>query len=106
MVRDGCAQMPESVVQAVLLLISEVVTNAVTHARTTIEVTVDWDVDGVTVTVADGHAGRPVLLPESQAEEGGRGVQLLEALASTWGVQDRLTGKAVWFRVDRNDADG
>jgi two-component sensor histidine kinase len=86
----------------VALLASELVTNALRHARPPIEITIDCDGRGTRVTVTDGHPGRPVLRPHSEDGEGGRGLQIVDALAAAWGVQGRPGGKAVWFFVDHD----
>lgn len=87
-----------------MLLTSELVTNAVRHASPPIEINVDCDGSGGRVTVSDGHRDRPVLRPHSLDSDNGRGIQLVDALATAWGVQDRPAGKAVWFYVDHDGA--
>ncbi len=87
---------------AVLLLISELVTNAVIHARST--VTVDFAVraDGpVRVKVHDESPVRPTARRHHADRPGGRGMHLLASLAARWGVEESRTGKSIWFEVDR-----
>ena len=87
---------------AVLLLISELVTNAVVHARSTVTVDVAVRDDGpVHVTVHDESSVRPTPRRHYADRPGGRGLHLLESLAARWGVEDSRTGKTVWFEVDR-----
>jgi len=72
---------------AAALLTSEIVTNAVLHARTRVRLTVRRDgPDTVTVSVSDGSRLRPQLRLHSQSATTGRGIQLLQQLASSWEV--------------------
>ena len=83
------------------LVLSELLSNAVRHARPLpgALVQVSWALgDGsLTVSVRDGgshtrpHAGHPSL-----SALGGRGLAIVECLASTWGVQDSTAGVTVW----------
>lgn len=55
------------------------------------------------VEVHDSLARRPgPRVPEQPGEHGtsGRGLLLVEALADSWGVHARDTGKVVWFELD------
>ena len=87
---------------AVLLLISELVTNAVIHARSTVIVDVAVTGDGpVHVTVHDESPVRPIARHHHADRPGGRGMHLLESLAARWGVEESRSGKSVWFEVER-----
>ncbi|MER8158472.1 SpoIIE family protein phosphatase [Streptomyces sp. NPDC094472] len=110
-----------------VLLVSELVTNAVLHAGTRVEVVCrlqpgDGTADesdtlgqpdetpgaadaprrpGIVVEVADLHPASTVYGgPETQRRGRGRGLQLIGALAESWGVTYHRTRKAVWFRLD------
>jgi len=89
----------DDLVDPVLLLTSEVVTNALLHSGTGLTLTVARDGVGVRVEVADGSAVPPVQRRHSTSASTGRGVQLLEAVADEWGWTATSTGKLVWFRV-------
>ncbi|MGW1836712.1 ATP-binding protein [Streptomyces sp. NPDC002067] len=81
----------------VRLLTSEVVGNAVTHTATACAVCVRA-VDGrVRVEVTDADPELPFPATTGPEAEGGRGLQLVEALAAAWGVIPVPEGKAVWF---------
>jgi hypothetical protein len=43
---------------------------------------------------------RPRLRRHSTEATTGRGLQLLDSVASAWGVEPRSAGKTVWFEVD------
>lgn len=86
--------------QAVLLLISELVTNAVVHAGSTVRVDLAVQDGGlVLVKVHDESPDQPVGRRQRADEQGGRGLHLVELLASRWGVQGDSTGKSVWFEM-------
>ena len=89
----------ESLVDPVLLLTSEVVTNALLHTGTRLTVLVERSGAGVQVAVEDGSSVPPVQRRHSTTASTGRGVQLLEAIAETWGWRPTAAGKIVWFRV-------
>lgn len=87
---------------AVLLLISELVTNAVIHARSTVTVDLDVTDEGpVLVRVHDESTIRPTARGPQSDVPGGRGMHLLESLAARWGVEASGSGKSIWFEVDR-----
>ncbi len=87
---------------AALLLVTELVTNAVVHGGTGPEVTVGVDPTGnITVRVTDADTG-PLdarRADEGSLDEGGRGLLLVDALASAWGTEHVGGAKAVWFRM-------
>ncbi|WNE95837.1 SpoIIE family protein phosphatase [Streptomyces luomodiensis] len=119
----------ERSVDDAVLLVSELVTNAVLHAGTRVEVICRVqpggaddeagaagpgetpgpdDVPkrpGIVVEVVDLHPASTVYGgPETQRRGRGRGLQLIGALAESWGVTYHRTRKAVWFRLDAERA--
>jgi anti-sigma regulatory factor (Ser/Thr protein kinase) len=90
------------VVEAAVLLTSELVTNAVLHAADgTINVDVDLDLTAVRVEVADASEERPAPRVAAPDDTSGRGLHLVEAMARAWGVErPREDGKVVWFELD------
>lgn len=89
----------DDLVDPVVLLTSEVVTNALLHAGTVITVAVRRDGQGVRVEVGDGSGVQPVQRRRSTTATTGRGVQLLESVSDGWGSIAVGEGKLVWFRV-------
>lgn len=90
--------------ETALLLISEIVTNSVVHGsgRPMLDISVEPDL--LRVTVTDDAAGMPRVQRDNPLlGDGGRGLQLVEALASRWGTDRRVpTGKSVWFELDHD----
>jgi len=93
---DGC---PSGPLELVLLLTSEVATNAVVHARTPFTVEVGRSDRTVRVSVSDRSGFLPVQLSAMPADEHGRGMGLVAALSTDWGIEHRDVGKGVWFEV-------
>lgn len=89
----------DELVDPVLLLTSEVVTNALLHSGTTLSVSVRRDGPGVRVSVEDGSSVPPVQRRHSTSASTGRGVQLLSSIADEWSWEATPTGKVVWFSV-------
>jgi anti-sigma regulatory factor (Ser/Thr protein kinase) len=91
----GC----DAFADAARLLVSELVTNAVLHARTDVEVVVRLLRSGVRVEVRDHSTSAPVVRRYQDEAMTGRGLALVDQLASRWGVETRQDGKAVWFEL-------
>lgn len=86
----------------VALLVSEVVTNAVLHAHgPRISVRMLDRRGCLRVEVDDDSAERPTPRGGSgdAGAEHGRGLVLVEGLASRWGVEARRGGKTSWFEI-------
>ena len=85
------------------LLTSELVTNAILHAHSEIELSVRLTPDAVRIDVADHSASLPAPRDAADEDTSGRGLGLVEALATSWGVDERPGGKSVWFELPRPD---
>lgn len=83
-------------------VVSEVVTNAIVHARTPFSVSVLAGETSIHVAVKDGST----ILPARKKHETikGRGLDIVNAMADRWGVTSQLTGKTVWFEVEKDGA--
>ncbi len=93
------------VADAAVLLTSEVVSNAVGHAGPVrngagLTVMLRCHPGVVRVEVADGSSAQPVRRTPAPGGRNGRGVLLLDALASAWGSTPSPGGKTVWFEID------
>ena len=94
--------LPEAVVSDVELLTSEVVSNAVRHAN------LDPSQEIVLRIVSDGYVRVEVADPGPPFEakrrrrgsgSSGWGLFLVDALATSWGVEPEGRGKKVWFEL-------
>lgn len=83
------------------LLVTELVANVADHvageASFTLELAVseEW----LRITVRDGSALQPVVRDFEIGAPRGRGMRLVEAIATRWGVEEHGEGKAVWFEL-------
>ncbi|MGF0173155.1 ATP-binding protein [Streptomyces sp. Marseille-Q5077] len=96
--RMGLA-LDEGLVQDLELLTTEVVTNSITHTKASCVVCVRWTGERLRVEVTDVD---PTLVSPSNAaplDEGGRGLFLVDALATAWGVEPCTAGKKTWFEL-------
>jgi anti-sigma regulatory factor (Ser/Thr protein kinase) len=82
------------------LVLSELATNAVIHARSELSVGVSRTSSGVRVTVRDASQAQPTVRDEP-AKASGRGLRLVSALASSWGVEPAVEGKVVWAELSQ-----
>ena len=83
-----------------VLLTSEIVTNAISYGTEAIRLELSVTDEGVlTVETADNHPAFPFVRQQSDTAEGGRGMQIVAALARNWGVRPINQHKVVWFEV-------
>jgi anti-sigma regulatory factor (Ser/Thr protein kinase) len=88
------------VVETIELLTSEVITNALVHARSAPELAVRVRREIVRVEVGDVSPVVPIRLSIDPDALSGRGIAIVDSLASQWGVEDlSAEGKTVWFEV-------
>ncbi|MFC8944026.1 ATP-binding protein [Streptomyces rochei] len=97
------------IADTVALAAHELMANAVTHGcaglppDNTLGVTATCDGRRVQVRVQDPSNGLPCVRPETNDQEGGRGMLLVEAFADRWGVDkppNGDAGKSVWMELD------
>lgn len=90
-------------VDTINLLVSELVTNAVVHGGSDADVAVRLTDSAVRISVADAGEGMPTRKDADASATSGRGIGLVDELASAWGVEPLPVGKAIWFEVPRAD---
>ena len=91
--RWGC----DVLVDDATLLVSEMVTNAIRHTdgKSVLKLLRETDRVRITVTDTETRPPAPNLRFEPTATSG-RGMHLIDALASAWGVEPTGSGKSVW----------
>jgi hypothetical protein len=99
MVADTLAGAPAEVRDAAVLLAGEILTNAVVHGGGWFLLQVDAAPETVYVEVADSTEGHPTVLHPSSDREHGRGMAIVDAMASAWGTAQRGSHKVVWFEL-------
>jgi serine phosphatase RsbU (regulator of sigma subunit)/anti-sigma regulatory factor (Ser/Thr protein kinase) len=102
-VRHHClsAGVTDDVADTVELLTSETVTNAIMHGRSEARLRALVQPDVVRVEIGDDNARHPQRAERNDEALDGRGLDIVELLARSWGVHDQAGGKVVWFEVER-----
>ncbi|QKW10307.1 SpoIIE family protein phosphatase [Streptomyces sp. NA04227] len=77
------------------LIVSELVGNAVRHARGPIDLRLLRS-RTLICEVSDGSLTTPHIRTASFTDEGGRGLQLIAAMAQRWGARYTAEGKSIW----------
>jgi anti-sigma regulatory factor (Ser/Thr protein kinase) len=99
----------EPLTEALVLIVSELVTNAVVHTGCPAVLCMAFPTEEggccqegtVRVEVAD-ESGRPPAPRHAGGDDtGGRGLELVDGLADRWGWQPEGAGKRIWCEVDR-----
>jgi len=97
--------LPRNVVDDLVLLVSELVTNSHRHAGLGpgghIDVRVTRSSGAVRVEVAD-VVSRPASGPRMREPDasGGWGLHIVDNLASRWGIDDEGSRTVVWFEIE------
>jgi anti-sigma regulatory factor (Ser/Thr protein kinase) len=81
------------------LITSELASNAVRHAATPFEVVLDVDAQQVRVEVRDRSTAAPQPGKAQPGAATGRGLVVVDRVASSWGVERAGNGKVVWAAV-------
>jgi anti-sigma regulatory factor (Ser/Thr protein kinase) len=83
------------------LLVTELVSNVLDHVggEATLTVELEFSGDWLRIGVVDGSAVRPVVQELDNARPRGRGLRMLQLIASRWGSDEVGDGKRVWFEL-------
>ncbi len=87
------------VTETAALLTSEILTNAVVHGLGPVTLRLRRTDTEVAVIVSDASRYLPQPRLAGPADESGRGLNLLEVLAASWGARATADGKDVWFTL-------
>jgi serine/threonine-protein kinase RsbW len=91
---------PSEVVETVTLMVSELASNCIRHTNSRFELTVIRTAGEIRVEATDRGGGEPVIRSPRPTDPTGRGLQIVDMLASDWGVEHSpVKGKTVWFTV-------
>ena len=90
---------PSDVCETAVLLTSEAVTNAFTHGRSEARIALTPAGNGLRVEVGDDNSRHPERASADVDALNGRGMTILELLATRWGIRDETYGKTVWFEI-------
>lgn len=101
-VRDALAitDAPADIIDSAVLLVSELATNVALHAGTDLQVTLRFEDNTLWGEVKDWNPRlpQPCLAPEGSTT--GRGLALVDAIATRWGTERDADGKLVWFSLE------
>ena len=99
-VREQCTWARAEIVDAAELVVTELVTNAVVHAQTSCELRLFRADERLRIEVDDGGTGSPDVRLAADGDENGRGLVLVSAMSSAWGVVALPSGaKRVWAEL-------
>ena len=84
-----------------VLLTSEIVTNAFLHGRSGARLTLLTTDDRLRIEVGDDNSRLPQRVEPDRDALNGRGLAIVDTLASDWGSAQHAEGKVVWFELTR-----
>ncbi|RZT84971.1 anti-sigma regulatory factor (Ser/Thr protein kinase) [Pseudonocardia sediminis] len=82
-------------VESAVLVANELASNAIEHARTPFRIAVSLLADRLRIEVTDGSREQPVLRPHDPGAMRGRGLQMVDRLATVWSYEIGPEGKTV-----------
>ncbi|MBO1753023.1 ATP-binding protein [Actinotalea sp. BY-33] len=92
--------------QVLELLSSELLANAVLHGPQGVAIGVQMrhTETAVRVSVSDASATNPVVMHNGPSAPNGRGMAIVEAMSSRWGVEEHADGgKTVWYELELDE---
>jgi anti-sigma regulatory factor (Ser/Thr protein kinase) len=100
-VAELLSELPSDTIEILTLMVSELATNSVLHARSGFRLRVERFDRGVRIEVTDTGGGQAEMLSPGPLEPHGRGLHIIDKLASEWAVvrSPDGAGKTVWFSV-------
>ncbi|MDQ1511624.1 MAG: hypothetical protein QOG50_3468 [Actinomycetota bacterium] len=86
----------EDTIEPVMLVANELVANAIVHAHSAPVLSLEDAGPDLLLRVADEGRNLPIARRATPADDGGRGLMLVEALSDCWGVDASESGKSIW----------
>jgi anti-sigma regulatory factor (Ser/Thr protein kinase) len=101
LVAMACRGCSDRIIDTALVLTSELVTNAARHGAGVIQLDIEVMDGTLQVQVSDASSRRPRIRHPRGDEAGGRGLLIVQTMASDWGTRPRADtpGKTVWFTL-------
>jgi two-component sensor histidine kinase len=91
---------PSTRTDDLVLIASELATNVVDHARTDFAVSIEGS-EPVRLEISDGSSILPAVA--ELADGSGRGLRIVDTLATRWGVDATPSGKMIWVEIGGED---
>jgi anti-sigma regulatory factor (Ser/Thr protein kinase) len=106
-VRDALAgSQLDAALDVAELLVDELVSNVVRHVGSPGQVRIVRRPSSIRFEIDDASTDLPVRRDPDPWADHGRGIVLVESLASAWGVDVRERGKTVWFELETEVSEG
>ena len=91
----------QAMVRDIVLMVSELTTNCIKHAHSPFSVSLISNHQAICVEITDQGTGTPTRQPLDSQSATGRGLQIVDELADSWGVTaENVSGKTVWFTIE------
>jgi CheY-like chemotaxis protein len=88
-----------AIIDDAVLVVTELVTNAITHGGSALRLQLSRTSGAFRIEVVDEGDGTPEPQPHDTEAEGGRGIMLVDAMSTSWGVENVPSGKLVWAEI-------
>jgi anti-sigma regulatory factor (Ser/Thr protein kinase) len=97
---DALQDAPADARDSALLMVSELASNCIRHTDSGFELSVSYSPQEIRVEATDRGGGAPRMRHPGPTDPDGRGLQIIDMLSESWGV-DQLSGhgKTVWFTL-------
>lgn len=106
-VRDFCLSRGcEELIDLALLVVSELITNAVVHAQSPSTLALRLRSETLRLEVSDASTEAPSPKSVTAEAEEGRGLFVVAAVCTAWGVDPTETSKTIWAEISRAEDRG